>query len=33
MTGVELLKKLVPLIPSTYTNLTRFPASVDHWWH
>ena len=24
MTGVELLKKLVPLIPPTYANLTRF---------
>ena len=24
MTGVELLKKLVPLVPPTYANLTRF---------
>ena len=24
MTGVELLEKLVPLIPPTYANLTRF---------
>jgi hypothetical protein len=24
MSGVELLKKLVPLVPPTYANLTRF---------